>query len=133
MLPQVDRSIVPSTLPPEWILTAHCFVPASRNFPISPSDSKTSSERGCTTVARSQCNGPGKASIKWHGTSRRCSSAASSNPVGPAPTTSTDPERSAESVTSLLPQLRNQASPTERAMSLLIICEVISSPREPLV
>jgi hypothetical protein len=67
-----------------------CLHPASRKFPASPSDSKICSDRGCTTVARSQCRGPGRASIKWHRTPRLSSSDASSSPVGPAPTTSTD-------------------------------------------
>src|SRR5271155_2030408 len=66
-----------------------CLHPASRNLSTRPSDSKICSDRGCTTVARSQCIGAERASIRWHGTPRRCSSEASSRPVGPAPTTST--------------------------------------------
>src|SRR5271156_2657464 len=67
-----------------------CLHPASRNLSTRPSDSKICNERGCTTVARSQCIGAERASIRWHGTLRRSNSEASSSPVGPAPTTSTD-------------------------------------------
>ena len=58
-------------------------------------------ERGCTTVARSQCCGPDRSSISRHGTSRRLSSAARSSPVGPAPTTSTGARPVVSSVTLL--------------------------------
>ena len=54
-----------------------------------PRDSKTSSVRGFTTVARSHRSGAGCASTIRHSIPRRWSSEARSSPVGPAPTTRT--------------------------------------------
>ena len=65
------------------------LTPAAINRSAIPSASKISSDRSCTTVARSQPCGASSASISRQGTSRRSNSAASSRPVGPAPTTST--------------------------------------------
>ena len=46
-------------LPAEWSRAMRCLTPAASRGSRMPSDSKTSSERGCTTVARSQCSGAG--------------------------------------------------------------------------
>src|SRR5262249_13616045 len=88
-LPQSSMSIVPSNSPPEKIQACRCGAPAARKRSTIPSDSNSSSERGWTTVARSQCAASSWASIRTQSTPRRRSSAASRSPVGPAPTTST--------------------------------------------